>query len=84
MHQYCFTFRSVTAAQQGMGVLLRYGIRCELTRTPKSLSSYGCGYALWISLADGLKAAGKLRQYGILPVKMIRLYPNGTTEEATL
>ncbi len=84
MHQYCFTFQSVTAAQQGMGVLLRHGIRCELTRIPKNLSSYGCGYALWLAGTDGIRAAAILRQFGILPVKMIRVYTNGTTEEAAL
>lgn len=84
MHQYCFTFRSVTAAQQGMGVLLRHGIRCELTRTPKSLSSYGCGYALWISGTDGGRAAVTLRQFGVIPAKMIRIYSSGMTEEAAL
>ncbi len=84
MHQYCFTFPSVTSAQQGMGVLLRHGIRCELARIPKSLASYGCGYALWLGGTDGNRAAALLRQFAVIPIKMIRVYPNGMTEEAAL
>lgn len=46
MHDYFFTFRSVTAAMKGSQVLEGAGIKTTLSRTPKSLQRQGCGYSL--------------------------------------
>ena len=43
----CFiTFRSVTPAQRGEGILRRAGVECSLQRTPRWMEEQGCGYAL--------------------------------------
>ena len=46
MNDCYVTFRSLTSAQQAAFEVSKYGIRSALIRTPKSLSSAGCGYAL--------------------------------------
>ena len=46
MNDYYVTFRSLTSAQRASFEASKHGIRAELIRTPKSLSSTGCGYAL--------------------------------------
>ena len=46
MNVYYITFRSVTLAQRGEGILRRKGISCTLQRTPRWMEEQGCGYAL--------------------------------------
>ena len=46
MNDYYVTFRSLTSAQRASFEASRHGVRATLIRTPKSLSSTGCGYAL--------------------------------------
>ncbi len=43
---YCFTFRSITAAQQAQQRLQAAGIKTTMIRTPTELRSHGCGYCL--------------------------------------
>ena len=40
------TFRSVTHAQRGEGILRGAGIRCAMQRTPRWMEEQGCGYCL--------------------------------------
>lgn len=45
--EYCvITFRSVTPAQRGEGILRRAGFTCSIRRTPRWMESQGCGYSL--------------------------------------
>ena len=46
MNDYYVTFRSLTSAQRASFEASRHGVRATLIRTPKSLCSTGCGYAL--------------------------------------
>ena len=46
MNVYFITFRSVTLAQQGEGILRKAGIGCQLLRTPRWMEEQGCGYCL--------------------------------------
>lgn len=46
MFDLYFVIRSVTYAQRGRDVLENAGIRCQLTRSPRSISPSGCAYAL--------------------------------------
>ena len=46
MNWYYITFRSVTLAQRGEGILRRKGIDCHLQRTPKYMAERGCSYCL--------------------------------------
>ena len=46
MFVYDFSFRSLTAAQDGRSVLQDTGIPSQLLRAPKAISEQGCGYVL--------------------------------------
>lgn len=46
MNVYFITFRSVTLAQRGEGILRKEGIGCQLLRTPRWMEEQGCGYCL--------------------------------------
>ena len=46
MNVYFITFRSVTLAQRGEGILRKAGIGCQLLRTPRWMEEQGCGYCL--------------------------------------
>ena len=46
MNVYFITFRSVTLAQRGEGILRKAGIGCRLLRTPRWMEEQGCGYCL--------------------------------------
>lgn len=46
MKVYFITFRSVTLAQRGEGILRKAGIGCQLLRTPRWMEEQGCGYCL--------------------------------------
>ena len=46
MNVYFITFRSVTLAQRGEGILRKSGIGCQLLRTPRWMEEQGCGYCL--------------------------------------
>ena len=46
MNVYFITFRSVTLAQRGEGILRKAGIACQLLRTPRWMEEQGCGYCL--------------------------------------
>ena len=62
---WLITFRSVTYAQRGEQALRGMGIDSQLRRTPKDLSTKGCGYGLWIKGKDALAAVETLRNQGI-------------------
>lgn len=46
------TFRSVTYAQRGEGVLRRVGFNARMQRTPKWMEEQGCGYCLRLPAAE--------------------------------
>ena len=52
MKWYYFTFRSVTVAQRGEGILRRLGVKCWLLRTPRWMETRGCGYCLRVRPRD--------------------------------
>ena len=73
MDMYLITFRSVTPAQRGEGLLRREGISCSLQRTPRVLAEQGCGYSLRIPGNQLPKAVELLRQKGITYRKAYRM-----------
>lgn len=46
MFVYDFSFRSLTAAQDGRSVLQNAGVFSQLARAPKQIAEQGCGYVL--------------------------------------
>ena len=65
MKWYYFTFRSVTAAQRGEGVLRKMGVTCFLLRTPKWMETKGCGYCLRIRQRDWKRCLEVLEQQAV-------------------
>ena len=62
MGHYIITFRSVTYAQRGEGVLRSAGYRCSLSRTPRWMEEQGCGYALRVWCREIEMAISLLRR----------------------
>ena len=83
--KYCMiTFRSVTPAQRGEGLLRRAGVGCTLQRTPRWMEQQGCGYSLRVRHMDVVAAVSLLRA-GDVPFRKIYLKgDNGTMEELEL
>ena len=82
---YCLvTFRSVTPAQRGEGLLRRVGINCTLQRTPRWMEEQGCGYSLRLRQQDGEKAAALLREHQIPFRKIYLQRSSGAVEELVL
>ena len=83
--KYCLiTFRSVTPAQRGEGILRRSGIDCSLSRTPRPMEEQGCGYSLRLRPIDGARAASILRQQQISFRKVYLYGENGSVEEMSV
>ena len=75
------TFRSVTPAQRGEGILRRAGFDCNIQRTPRWMEEQGCGYSLRLRHQD-LEAALALLRDGQVPFRKVYLRrENGTMEE---
>ena len=81
MRACIITFRSVTPAQRGEGVLRRAGIDCSVQRTPRWMEEQGCGYSLNIRCQDVQSGISLLRSNGIPYRKVYWRRDNGTVEE---
>lgn len=84
MNVYYITFRSVTLAQRGEGILKRNGIQCVLQRTPRWMEEQGCGYCLRVKQyqVDGVVRLLRGSQVGFRKVYVQS--PDGSVEEVTL
>ena len=80
MEECMITFRSVTPAQRGEGILRKEGIRCWVQRTPRTLAEQGCGYSIRVQCTQLHRAVELLRQKGIAYRKAYRL-GEGSPEE---
>lgn len=82
MSVYFITFRSVTLAQRGEGIVKKGGIRCQLQRTPRWMEEQGCGYCLRLREAEA--AVQLLRKNRILFRKIYVQGTDGKVEEVAL
>ena len=83
--KFCvITFRSVTPAQRGEGVLKRAGLDCTLQRTPRWIQEQGCGYSLRLRCRDVAAATELLREKNIAYRKLYTLREDGNWEELML
>lgn len=78
------TFRSVTHAQRGEGILSGAGIRCVMQRTPKWMEEQGCGYCLRLQLRHLIKARELLTANGVRFRKLYRVDDRGELAEMEL
>ena len=81
MHDCLVTFRSVTPAQRGEGILRRAGFYCTLSRTPKWMEEQGCGYSLRVRHAHVENCVERLRSERVPFRKVYLLRENGRAEE---
>ena len=83
--KFCMiTFRSITPAQRGEGVLKRAGLDCSIQRTPRWMEEQGCGYSLRIRCADWVQAVEVLRSADVPFRKVYLRRENGRLEELVL
>ena len=85
MRKECLiTFRSVTFAQHGQRVLQREHIYCQLQRTPKILTTRGCGYCLRLRESNVAAAVAALHSEQISYGKVYELREDGIPKEWAL
>lgn len=83
--RFCLiTFRSVTPAQRGEGILRRGGLDVILQRTPRWMEEQGCGYSLRLKQRDVMTALELLRSNDVPYRKVYLRKENGTMEELSL
>ena len=78
------TFRSITPAQRGEGVLRRAGFICTLQRTPRWLATQGCGYSIRIRCDEIGECARVLQENGVRFQKIYQRRADGKLEEVAL
>ena len=81
MNVYFITFRSVTPAQRGEGLLRMNGIHSRIQRTPRWMEEKGCGYCLRLGGENPEKAVKLLRQNQISFRKVYLQHGDGNVEE---
>lgn len=84
MKRCMITFRSITPAQRGEGVLRRAGIDCAVRRTSRAMEEQGCGYSLVMPCEKMSYGVELLRQHGIAYRKVYAVSENGKAEETAL
>ena len=84
MKSCMITFRSVTPAQRGEGLLRRAGLDCSVQRTPRWMEEQGCGYSLQIRCQDVMPALEILRSSDVSFRKVYLKRENGKMEELAL
>ena len=84
MNHCLITFRSVTPAQKGEGILRRAGFYCTISRTPKWMEEQGCGYSLRVRHSQAVRCAELLRTERVPFRKIYLLRENGKAEELDL
>lgn len=84
MNACIITFRSVTPAQRGEGVLKRAGMTCTIQRTPRQMEEQGCGYGLRLPCSKIPEAVALLRSQQIPFRKVYFFRPGGKAEEMAL
>lgn len=81
MYDYYFTFRSMTQAQRAVSALRQTGIFAALIRTPRAISTKGCGYSIQVGGDVVYRTAEVLRANLILHEKAYRITAGGRAEE---
>lgn len=77
---YLFMCKSLTYAQRSARVLERRGVSAFLMRSPRELSSGGCGYCVRVGEKYYAQAWDILRGASLEPVKVFRSTPDGYAE----
>ena len=81
MNVYFITFRSVTLAQRGEGILRKAGIGCQLLRTLRWMEEQGCGYCLRLRREEMDSVLMILRNANVQFRKVYYQQPDGNVVE---
>jgi len=84
MNNCIITFRSVTGAQVGSRMFERLGIYHRMTRTPKSLTKNGCGYALTVKYVEVEMVVALLKRERVTYIGIYGDAGKGEMEELNL
>ena len=84
MNECLITFRTVTPAQRGEGILRREGVSCTMSRTPRWMEEQGCGYSLRLRHTNADRCVELLRAEQVPFRKVYLLRENGRAEELDL
>lgn len=79
---FLFMSKSLTYAQRSARVLERRGISAIVMRSPRELSSGGCGYCVRVREHRAADAMAVLRAASLEPVRVYRAEAEGYTEVA--
>lgn len=77
---YLFMCKSLTYAQRSARILERKGISAFVMRSPRELSSGGCGYCVRVPEKHKGRALELLRAVELAPLRVFRVDPDGYTE----
>ena len=72
MEPYLILARSITYAQRMQSVLGRVGLRCQISRAPRTLTDLGCAYVLGLETNDIGGVISLLEKEGLKPVSVFR------------
>lgn len=72
---------SLTYAHQGLFILTKAQIPAFVVRTPRSIGTFGCSYAIRVNSGMGRIAAKVLRENHFPHGRIFTLYPNGSIGE---
>lgn len=81
---YLMLCRSLTYAQRSVHALEKAGVPGYILRTPKQLTTDGCGYCVKVSEQKFDRAMNILRQNGLPPKKVYLQHDNGQFSEVEL
>lgn len=84
MPYYLLLSRSITHAQRMSGALERVGITARFFRPPMGLTDRGCSYAVKVAAANYAAAMDRLRDQGLLPMRVFFFDAKGAFSEATM
>lgn len=83
MEYYLILARSVTFAQRMQRALDRAGIRSQIFRAPRDLTSLGCAYAVRVAVNDLSPALIALHKVSLDPIQIF-LYQRGLYREVSV
>ena len=81
MPYYLLLSRSITHAQRMSRTLERAGITARFFRPPMGMTDRGCSYAVRVSANALPNALERLREEGLLPMRIFYISDDGTFSE---
>ena len=84
MPYYLLLSRSITHAQRMSRTLERAGVTARFFRPPMGLTDRGCSYAVKIGGGSLSAAMARLREEGLMPMRVFYAGSDGSLSEITM